>query len=285
MSNKTQSRPNLKESQESSHQKIEAQIDKGYQLQHLDIRSEDELKKAVAECKKWSDYNKTLLSTLFTSSSAADRYSSFHYQRPVGSATNPLVNPSLQEQLNRYHERVTTSLNSLEGIRDELELIPEQHPHSSDQDTAKGNKVFVVHGRDINAAEAIARAVEKLGLEAVILHENPDEGRTIIEKLEESAKNASFAIVLFTPDDVGALKEEADKGSNPRARQNVIFELGYFIGKLGRKQVCSIYQGKVESPSDIDGLLYVEMDEHGAWRQKLAKEIESAGIPIDRSKL
>lgn len=285
MSNKTQSRPNLKESQESSRQKIEAQIDKGYQLQHLDIRSEDQLKKAVAECKKWSDYNKTLLSTLFTSSSTADRYSSFHYQRPVGSATNPLVNPSLQEQLNRYHERVTTSLNSLEGIRDELELIPVQHSRSSDQDITKGNKVFVVHGRDLYAAETIARAVENLGLEVDILHEKPNEGRTIIKKLEEIAKNASYAIVLFTPDDVGALKEEADQESNPRARQNVIFELGFFIGKLGRKGVCCIYQGVVELPSDIDGLLYVEMDDGGAWKHSLAQEMESAGLPIDRSKL
>lgn len=284
MSNKTQSRPNLKESRESSRQKIEAQIDKGYQLQDLDIQSEDELKKSVAECKKWSDYNKTLLSTLFTSSSAADKYSSFHYQRPVGSATNPLVNPSLQEQLDRYHERMTTSLNSLEGIRDELELIPVQHSHSFDQDITKGNKVFIVHGRDLYAAEAIARAIDNLGLEADILHEKPNEGRTIIEKLEETAKNAGYAIVLFTPDDVGNLKEEADKESNPRARQNVIFELGFFIGKLGRKRVCCIYQSLVELPSDIDGLLYVEMDDFGAWKHELAQEIKSARLPIDSSK-
>ena len=97
------------------------------------------------------------------------------------------------------------------------------------------------------------------------------------------AKNASFAIVLFTPDDVGALRDQADKRSKPRARQNVIFELGYFIGKLGRERVRSIYKEEVESPSDIDGILYIRMDECGAWRQKLAREMASAGLPIARN--
>ncbi len=276
------SQPSLVESWESAHQKIQVRIDMGCQLRDQPIHSEGELERAVAECKKWSSYNKTLLSKLFTNRSVAERYSSFNYQKPVGSARNPLVNPSLKEQMDRYQKRITISINSLEEIQNELELIPEQQSATAaEHAAATGNKVFIVHGRDLDAAESIARAVEKLGLEAIILHEKPDEGRTIIEKLEALAKNASFAIVLFTPDDVGNL-DKTDSKPNPRARQNVIFELGYFIGKLGREGVRSIYKGEVESPSDIDGILYIRMDELGAWKQKLAQEMESTGLPINK---
>ena len=282
MMTETQSLPSLVENRKSAYQKIQAQIDKGYQLRDQHIGSENELEKTVAECRKWSSYNKTLLSKLFTNSSIADSYRDFHYQRPVGAARNPLLNPSLREQMDRYRERMTISVNRLEEIHNELELIPEQHSAaSSERVDVIGNQVFMVHGRDLYAAESIARAVEKLGLEAIILHEKPDEGRTIIEKLEALAKNASFAIVLFTPDDVGNL-DKTDSKPNPRARQNVIFELGYFIGKLGRERVHSIYKGEVESPSDIDGILYIRMDEPGAWKQKLAQEMESAGLPINK---
>ncbi len=283
MTTEMKSQPGLVESRESARQKIKAQIDKGYQLRNLYIPSEHILKELVDSCKKWSSYNKTLLSNLFSNSSGTDRYRGFSYQRPFGSAGNPLVNPSLKEQMDRYQKRMTVSINSLEEIQNELELIPEQHSAaSSEQVATTGNEVFIVHGRDQGAKETIAREVEKLGLKAVILHEQPNRGRTIIEKLEELAKSASFAIVLLTPDDFGALKDRIDDTQNPRARQNVIFELGYFIGRLGRERVCPIYKGEIESPSDIDGIVYVHMDESGAWRQDLTQEMESAGLPIIR---
>ncbi len=282
MMTEMQSLPSLVENRKSAYQKIQERIDMGYQLRDQHIGSENQLEKTVAECRKWSSYNRHLLRRLFTNPSIADSYRDFHYQRPFGSAGNPLVNPSLKEQLDRYRECMTPNIGRLEEIRDELHLIPEQHSAaSSEQVTTTGNEVFIVHGHDHGAKDTIAREVENLGLTAVILHEQPDEGRTIIEKLEALAKNASFAIVLFTPDDVGNL-DKTDSKPNPRARQNVIFELGYFIGKLGRERVRSIYKGEVESPSDIDGILYIRMDELGAWKQKLAQEMESAGLPINK---
>ena len=280
MTTEMKSQPSLVESRESARQKIQERIDMGHQLRDQPIHSEGELERTVAECKKWSNYNKTLLSKLFTNSSVAEKYSGFNYQRPLGSR-NPLVNPSLKEQVDRYRERMTISVNRLEEIHNELELIPEQNPAaSSEQVATTGNEVFIVHGHDHGAKETIARAVEKLGLKAVIFHEQPNKGRTLIEKLEELAKSASFAIVLLTPDDFGALKNRIDNTPNPRARQNVIFELGYFIGRLGRERVCPIYKGEIESPSDIDGIVYVRMDEGGAWKQDLTQEMESAGLPI-----
>ena len=95
------------------------------------------------------------------------------------------------------------------------------------------NEVFVVHGRDNGAKDTVARLLTKLGLQPVVLNEQPNEGRTIIEKFEYHALRVGFAIVLLTPDDVGSLQDESSE-SQPRARQNVVFELGYFIGKLGR---------------------------------------------------
>jgi predicted nucleotide-binding protein len=139
-------------------------------------------------------------------------------------------------------------------------------------------KVFVVHGHDNAAKETVARFLEHLGLEAVILHEKPNEGRTVIEKFERHA-DVGFAVVLLTPDDTGA---PATRPSffKPRARQNVVLELGYFLGHLGRSRVCALYKEGVEIPSDYRGVIYVEFDDKGAWRRSLAQELTNAGLKI-----
>jgi predicted nucleotide-binding protein len=143
-----------------------------------------------------------------------------------------------------------------------------------------GRGIFVVHGHDEAARESVARFIEKLGLRAVVLHEHASGGRTIIEKFEEESSHIGFAVVLLTPDDVGASRDRPG-GQGLRPRQNVVFELGYFVGKLGRKRVCMLYKGDVQVPSDCQGVLYVPMDAAGAWRIRLAQEIRHAGIEID----
>ena len=140
-----------------------------------------------------------------------------------------------------------------------------------------GKKVFLVHGHDDSARESTARFLEKMGLEAIILHEQPNAGRTIIEKVERYAEVA-FAVVLLTPDDVGGT---ANNSLNPRARQNVILELGYFIGKLGRANVAALVKGDVEKLSDYDGVVYIALDAAGAWKLQLARELKTAGLSID----
>lgn len=145
------------------------------------------------------------------------------------------------------------------------------------------NKIFIVHGHDEGALQSLARFLEKLALEVIILKEQPNQGRTIIEKYEQSAEEVGFAVVLLTPDDVGAAVS-AD-GQNQRARQNVIFELGYFAGKLGRGRVCLLRKGGVEMPSDLFGVVYTDMDAADGWKSALVKELKAAGIQFDANRM
>jgi len=144
--------------------------------------------------------------------------------------------------------------------------------------------VFVVHGHDEAAKHEVARFIENLGLNAIILGEQASGGRTLIEQLERYS-DVSFAIVLLTPDDVGYPKGKKPRKLTCRARQNVIFELGFFIGCLTRARVRSLYKDDVELLSDYHGVVYIPMDSAGGWKARLAKELEEAGFLIDPQKL
>lgn len=143
-------------------------------------------------------------------------------------------------------------------------------------------KVFVVHGHDEGMKSSVARFLEKLDLHPIILHEQPNGGKTIIEKFEANA-DVAFAVVLISPDDEGNEKGKKDKLQN-RARQNVILELGYFIGRLGRAHVCALQSGEIETPTDVLGVLYVPYDLNGGWKIQLVKEIRAAGISLEDAK-
>ena len=140
------------------------------------------------------------------------------------------------------------------------------------------NRVFIVHGHDEALRETVARFITTIGLEPVILHEQANRGMTIIEKLV-SSENVGYAVVLLTPDDLGRKKSAAEE--KPRARQNVILELGYFVGRLGRERVIAILKDEVEIPSDYMGVVYTQFDDGGGWRQELARELQSTGYAID----
>lgn len=144
-------------------------------------------------------------------------------------------------------------------------------------------RVFVVHGRDEGKREAVARFLTQLNMEPIILHEQPSKGQTLIEKIEHNS-DVGFAVVLLTADDLGCLKGNIND-LKPRARQNVVFELGYFFGLLGRKRVCALYESGVERPSDIEGVVYIPLDDHGGWKTTLAKELKAAGFEIDAARL
>jgi predicted nucleotide-binding protein len=178
--------------------------------------------------------------------------------------------------------QITELSGLVEMIKTELSLektpkaIPEYQPSHS-------KKVFLVHGRNEAVLHGVARFLEKLGLDVTILREQPNEGKTIIEKFAEFS-DVGFAIVLLTADDRGGLANDTFEQQRPRARQNVILELGYFLGKIGRKRVCALYQSGVEIPSDYQGVLFVGLDDAGAWKLSLAKELKACGIDVDMNK-
>jgi predicted nucleotide-binding protein len=185
----------------------------------------------------------------------------------------------LQEHRARSLRTQLSKMKALiELLRTEAELQSPSHVIHTQQVT--GHRIFLVHGRDERYIHEVARFLEKLQQDVIILRDEPNQGRTIIEKFEDYA-NVGFAVVLLTPDDQGGLREKGVDALQPRARQNVIFELGYFIGKLSRKRVCALYIHGVEKPSDYDGVLFVQLDEGGAWRLQLARELKAAGLSVD----
>nr|DAR46518.1 MAG TPA: putative nucleotide-binding protein [Caudoviricetes sp.] len=145
------------------------------------------------------------------------------------------------------------------------------------------DKIFIVHGHDNSAKNELARFIERIGLKAIILHEQASGGNTIIEKIEEYANTVGFAIILYTACDKGKSKKEDDL--KDRARQNVVFEHGYFVGKLGRNRVIALNKENIETPSDINGVLYILMDSVGAWKTQIVQELKNAGYTIDANNI
>lgn len=176
----------------------------------------------------------------------------------------------------------------IQQLSDIIDLVIEKmelvniNSNTTDYDTICNNKkIFIVHGHDNEVKESVARVLQQVGLEPIILNEQSNSGKTIIEKLEHYG-DVGFAVILLTPCDIGKANTESEY--KERARQNVIAELGYFIGRLGRNHVSIIHRGNTEIPSDFKGLGYISFDDK-SWKYDLAKELKSAGYDIDINKL
>lgn len=148
------------------------------------------------------------------------------------------------------------------------------------------NRVFIVHGHDQEMKEAVARVISKLKLEPIILHEQADENKTIIEKFEKHS-NVDFAVILLSPDDFAYKSGKSPVEGKYRARQNVILELGFFLAKLDRKGVFILYRenNNFEFPSDYLGVLYTPYDNYGNWKNKMADEMKKIDPKIDKNLL
>jgi predicted nucleotide-binding protein len=278
-------RPSLAFPRAEAEAKIATQIQKGREILEACRRGTRDEETTAAEKDKWTSYNRELLRRLFDNDRLADEYwsaanrvfSEFGREPLWGEPDHRLGRSQAAEEIQAY-------LNALEDIRGRLELIPEAEGVSKPVDPGRqqfklGSDIFIVHGHDDGVKNTVARFLEKLGLRPVILHEQPDGGRTLIEKFEQYA-SVGFAVVLMTPDDVGATASSPDKLC-PRARQNVILELGFFMGRLGRGRVRALYTEGVEMPSDYEGVLYTPLDTGNAWRLRLAGELRNAGFAVD----
>src|SRR5579883_941626 len=249
--------------------KLKAQLQAAEIIKDLPINSDNDLDHAEAEETKWRDYNITLLKQVFNNPSKADEFE--EKTRPISIA---LGSGHYTQEAIFFRRRMSSNITQLESILVSLELIPEliEAIPPLTHLTSLSRKIFIVHGHDDAAKEAVARFIHQMDLSPVILNEQPNEGQTIIEKFEKSSSEVGYAVVLLTPDDVGAPKNKPEE-LKPRARQNVIFELGYFAAKLGRKNVCALYKGGIEIPSDYHGVVYISMDS-ADWKMRLAMEIK-----------
>ena len=182
------------------------------------------------------------------------------------------------EDILNYDKYITDVTKSLISEAKELMTNSKQNVIYKSEPLDK-TRVFIVHGHDTAAKLEVARFIEKIGLEPIILHEQVNDGMTIIEKIEKYS-NVGFGIVLYTPCDIGYAKDK-EKEKMARERQNVVFEHGYLISKLGRNNVCALVKDSVEVPNDISGIVYIPLDNNGGWKIPLAKEMKSSGYEID----
>jgi predicted nucleotide-binding protein len=275
-------RPRLRVSHEEAAQSLDIQIGKADEF--LPSGTQKVTRETLFNGRRvWSDYTTELLRQIFTTDGPAKEFER-------GQHFAVFMSASPAEQFENEVERTTRQVGALRSIRARLELFEgatKGQPTSIQANaqalqTIASRDVFVVHGRDEAAKLAVARFLEKLDLNPVILHEQPDKGRTVIENFEDHSADARFAVVLLTPDDEGCL---VGGEVNRRARQNVVFELGYFIGKLGRNRVIALKLDSVEEPSDLHGVLYVPFDAGGAWKLVLARELKAANVDVDLNKV
>ena len=267
---------------EEARSRLQDRVGKGYEIKEISIRSADELDAAKKCYYKWSDFNEELLKRLFTTEELAEEYS--HW---IGVGVIAMSEPPLGKKIHDFHEDVDGKIHRLDSIIERIELIPisslaQNDDRKSPSKSLDKSKIFIVDGHDNEAKLEAARFVKKIGFTPIILYEQASGSKTIIEKIE-AYSDVGFGVVLYTPCDVGAINV-GTPSLRGRARQNVVFEHGFLIGKLGRKNVCPLVKGHVETPNDISGIVYTSMDS-GSWQIELAKELRAVGYPVDMNKV
>lgn len=235
--------------------------------------------------KQWQRNTRVAITNTFVNDSQhTTDFDNIHFHPSSYSLDNP--DPAFQEAymdgLESAEAVLKSMIEEINGYWDDEDQTPTS---SKIRENAQifMDEIFIVHGRDEGAKNIVARFLEKLGLKPVILAEMPAKGRTIIEKFEQHAQ-VGYAIVLLTPDDAGSLQGDEDD-PKPRARQNVIFELGFFIGHLGRERVCALTKGDVEIPSDYSGVEYIPFNASDSWKMGLIRELRSGGFEIDANRV
>lgn len=249
-------------SRDDARSKIEERIEMGRRLRATQISTWDLLENIKNEYSKWDKFNADFLRRIFTTDELSEEYSMWFGGIISTSAQ------SLSQKITDLYKDIDSKLNRLDSISDRLELVPlsigeqQNQPSTSpgSRSTSKSKKVFVVHGHDEISKTNLEVFLREIGLEPIVLHRQADEGLTIIEKFEKHS-DVSYAFIILTPDEVAYLageetKPDEEREKEKRARPNVIFEFGYFVGKLGRSKVCCLYTGNVVLPSDISGMIY-----------------------------
>lgn len=247
-------------SREDAKARLQDRIDKGIELKQIQANTPAAFEELSNNYSKWTAFNSELLRRLFTTEDAAKEYEYW------GVMAISRREPSLGEKIAEKYKDIDKKIHRLDSIIERLELIPLGNSvtptpqEKTGAAGAKSNKVFVVHGHDEISKTNLEVFLHEIGLEPVVLHRQADVGLTVIEKFEKHS-DVGYAFILLTPDEVAYLaaeqaKPDQDRVREYRARPNVIFEFGYFVGKLGRSKVCCLYTGNVSLPSDVSGMIY-----------------------------
>jgi predicted nucleotide-binding protein len=267
--------------------RLRDRIVKGIELKKRDLVSQQALEAANKDYQKWDAFNAELLKKLFTSDEIAEGYMDAREVRADLRRPHAL----LGEKITALYKGIDDCVDRIEAIVERLELIPfgERPPAAAaTRETAapvRSKRVFVVHGRDELAKANLEIFLRELGLDPVVLHRQADEGLTVIEKFEKHS-DVGYAFILLTPDEIAYLAAEharpdGERRKEFRARANVIFEFGYFVGKLGRSRVCCLHTGEVALPSDVHGMIYkkfnASLDEVA---YSIIKDLKAAGYAI-----
>lgn len=266
--------------------KLKSIIEVGEELYSRNIPTQSDLNKLNEDFTDFNDYNLEFLKQAFNDirNEYRDDYASSGL-----TFMGDIISPNQGNPFLVIKDYIKSKIDNLKRLLKKSDLIGSSAKEevNSNKSTTKFNlsksDIFIVHGHDDIAKIKTARFVEKLGFKPIILHEQSSSGKTIIEKIE-SYSNVGFGIILYTPCDIGGKKEVDPKLQN-RARQNVVFEHGFLIGKIGRGNVCALVKDDIEKPNDISGVVFIKMDEDEAWHLKLAKELKSSGYDVDMNKL
>lgn len=262
---------------------ITAQIQKGEALQKREVKNYNDTESLAEHFSAWDRTNEDILSRIFDGTKYAEDYKH--------SVAIYFEGHEWQDDVQRYRTWTNGYLAYLRSLLENvlpmmaaLNTVPSiaSSNRGAVSPSEKTGHVFIVHGHNHLQREEVRVVLLRLELQPIVLDEEAAAGQTLIEKLENHAHRAEYAIVLFTADDLGQAKD-ADR-LTPRPRQNVLYELGFFHGKLGRPRVCLLLEKGVDPPSDLEGLVYISLNEKD-WSLKLAKELKQAGLNIDLNKL
>lgn len=265
--------------------RLQGRIEKGMELKSRQVNTRESFEELNNNYSKWDSFNSELLRRIFTTDEAAKEYDYW------GVISVSMYEESLGEKIAGTYKDIDKKIHRLDSIIERLELIPLAQEVSLEASASppslqpRSKKVFVVHGHDEIAKTSLEVFLHEIGLEPVVLHRQADEGLTVIEKFEKHSE-VGYAFILLTPDEVAyvvaeAAKPEAERRTELRARPNVIFEFGYFVGKLGRSRVCCLYTGNVSLPSDVSGMIYKKYErsiEEVAY--SVIKDLKASGYEV-----
>lgn len=253
---------------EEAESKLKKRLEEGTEIRNTSVNNEHDLEALNQQFKNWSEFNIELLSRIFNNDEIKNEYKYAHGSSRIVPNANALWGsnrfPALYEN---FINHINAKLNKLGSLINRLELIPESVPSEISETEALEKRefdkkniknIFIVHGHDeLNLLKLKEQLRNKWNLEPVVLSSKPGKGRTLIEKFEEEAKKASYAIALFTPDDIVLVKNDEYSQSRP----NVIFELGWFYGRLGRQNVCILFKEGTRIHSDLNGISRIQFKE------------------------